>query len=151
MNAATGTIHGVAFLLGETGILLTGASGAGKSSFVAGLAATWLSDPVRLVADDRVRLAAAGGRLIARPVEGFLGKIEMRGLGMAEIPAMPSAVMAVIVALNPEHPPRLPNQDIEFECFLGVSLPLMRLRQGQDAISAFITKWPYFHAKVTGL
>jgi serine kinase of HPr protein (carbohydrate metabolism regulator) len=139
------TVHGVALLLGETGMLVTGASGAGKSTFALALMAGWRHDPVRLVADDRVRLRAAGGRLVARPVEGFLGRIELRGIGMAQTPAMPSCVVRALVALQPEHPARLP-QHIELQAFLGLDLPVLRLRQGPEAAASFITKWPYFHA-----
>jgi HPr kinase/phosphorylase len=145
------SLHGAAFLLGETGILVTGASGSGKTSFVLKVAALWRDDPVRLVADDRVRLAAAGGRLVARPVEGFLGGLEIRGLGMAQAPAMPSAVMRLIVALQPDHPPRMPHQDFESFEVSGVFLPLVRLRQGDESALAFITKWPYFRAHITGV
>ncbi|MGL4239719.1 MAG: HPr kinase/phosphorylase, partial [Beijerinckiaceae bacterium] len=75
-----GTVHGVALLIGETGVLITGASGAGKSALALELATQWRHDPVRLIADDRVRLQAVGGRLVARPVDGFLGQAEIRGI-----------------------------------------------------------------------
>jgi HPr kinase/phosphorylase len=137
------TVHGVALLLGETGLLVIGESGAGKSSFALALIEGWRRDPVRLVADDRVRLESTGGRLVARPVEGFLGRIEIRGIGMAQARAMPSTLLHAIVVLQPDHPDRLP-QHVETQAFLGIELPVLRLRQGPEAAAFFITKWPYF-------
>jgi serine kinase of HPr protein (carbohydrate metabolism regulator) len=148
MSPARETVHGVALLIGESGLLVTGASGAGKSSFFLHVATHWRHDPVRLVADDRVRLTAASGRLVARPVDGFLGRVEVRGFGMALAPAMPAAVVRAIVALRPGDPERMP-QDIENTKLLGVELPCFALRQGVEAAAAFMTRWPYFRAFVT--
>jgi HPr kinase/phosphorylase len=150
MSPADATVHGVALLIGETGVLVTGASGAGKSSFALAVAAGLREDPVRLVSDDRVRLTAAGGRLLARPIPGFAGRIELRGIGIAEAPAMPSAVLRGVVLLQSEHPERLP-QDVETQAFLGIPLPLFRLRQGAESAAAFLTKWLYFRALMTGV
>jgi HPr kinase/phosphorylase len=145
-NATAGTLHGVVFLLGETGILVTGASGTGKSSLVQGVAALWHHDPVRLVADDRVFVKAVGGRLVARPLPGFLGSIEVRGLGIAKHAAMASAVLRAVVALGPALPERIPTQPNETQVFFGVALPVLHLLQGAHAAQIFITKWPYFRA-----
>jgi serine kinase of HPr protein (carbohydrate metabolism regulator) len=144
-------IHGVAFLIGDVGLLVTGPSGAGKSSFVLTVAALWRDDPVRLVADDRVRLSASGGRLVARPVEGFLGLIEMRGMGMAHHLAMPSAVLRGVVALGQDHTERMPPEAFETERLLGVALPRLGLRSGPDSPAGFIVKWPYFRAAIMQL
>jgi HPr kinase/phosphorylase len=148
-GAAGATVHATAFTIGATGLIVTGASGAGKSLLAAGVAALWPYDPVRLVADDRMRLAAAGGRLVARPVDGFIGMVELRGIGMALLPAMPSTVIRGVVALEPADPPRMPEQDIETTELCGVPLPLLRLRRGDDAALRFLTKWPHFHAILT--
>lgn len=139
-----GTVHGTAFLLGETGLLVLGRSGAGKSMLVAGLAAAGLSVPVRLVADDRVQLTAEGHRLVARPIAGFLGRIEIRGTGMASMPAMPSAIVRGVVRLAGDEPARLPDQPFENEALMGVSLPVLRLREGADCTVRFLPKWTLF-------
>ncbi|MGL4240570.1 MAG: HPr kinase/phosphorylase, partial [Beijerinckiaceae bacterium] len=140
-----GTVHGVALLIGETGVLITGASGAGKSALALELATQWRHDPVRLIADDRVRLQAVGGRLVARPVDGFLGQAEIRGIGIARVPATLSAVLRSVVVLQTDDPERMPETR-ENAVFLGVSLPLLRLRQGAGAAAAFATRWPHFRA-----
>jgi HPr kinase/phosphorylase len=145
------TAHGVAFLIGEAGLVVIGPSGAGKSSFVLGVAALWRDDPVRLVADDRVRLASSGGRIVARPVEGFLGMVELRGMGMVHHPAMPSAVIRGVISLEPDHGDRMPPERAENERLLGIPLPCLRLRRGQDSPARFIVGWPYFRAAILQL
>jgi serine kinase of HPr protein (carbohydrate metabolism regulator) len=141
-------VHAVAFLIGEVGVLVTGASGAGKSSLFLGFAAAWRDDPVRLVADDRVWLRRSGGRILARPHAQFLGKIEVRGFGIRDHAAMPSAVIRAVVILESTHPPRIPVDSIPTTDIMGVFLPCFRLLQGPEALSAFITKWPHFHASM---
>jgi serine kinase of HPr protein (carbohydrate metabolism regulator) len=144
------SIHATGLLIGEIGLLVTGASGAGKSRFVPDVAARLAHLPIRLIADDRIRLARVGRRLVARPVAGFLGKIELRGLGIARHPAMPSAVVRGIVALAKEPIERLPDQPFETQELLGVYLPVLPLESGADASAAFITKWPYFRGFIMG-
>jgi HPr kinase/phosphorylase len=138
------SIHATALLIGEIGLLVTGRSGAGKSRLVPDVAQRLAPAPVRLIADDRVRLCNCGGRLVARPVAGFLGKIELRGIGIAEHPAMPSAVIRGLVALSDRPGQRLPDQPLENETLLDVELPLLRLQKGSDASASFVTRWPYF-------
>jgi HPr kinase/phosphorylase len=148
MSRLAGDVHATAFLIGETGLMAMGRSGAGKSMLAAGLAASPLGGALRLVGDDRVSLAAAGGRLVAKPIAGFLGRIELRGFGMAELPAMPSAVMRGIVRLMSEEPPRMPDQATEIEEIFGVELPVLRLRQGANCSARFLIKWPHFHGLI---
>jgi HPr kinase/phosphorylase len=148
MSADGSSIHGTAFLIGETGLIVLGRSGAGKSMLVAGLAASWLGPSIRLVADDRVKLTVAGGRLIARPVAGFLGKIELRGFGMALLPAMPSAVIRAMVRLCPAEPARMPAQSIESKAIFGIDVPTLSLLEGPECTARFLTKWPHFRSMI---
>jgi HPr kinase/phosphorylase len=150
MERRTALIHATAFLFGEAGILVTGASGAGKSRLVLELAALRPAEPVRLVADDRVRVSPAGGRLVARPAASFLGMIEVRGIGMAEMGAMPSAVIRCVVKLQSEEPPRMPDgfpQAVEIE---GISLPAMPLMLGDGMTSRFLSHWPFLRGRLWG-
>lgn len=84
MHAPAGTLHATVVLVGEAGILIRGRSGAGKSRLarliLAEAAARGLF--ARLVADDRVRVAARGGRLVASRIPAIAGWIEMRGHGL---------------------------------------------------------------------
>ena len=66
--SAPATIHACALVIGETGVLIRGASGAGKSSLVLALleAAAAKGLFARLVADDRVALRASETRIFHR-------------------------------------------------------------------------------------
>lgn len=65
------------------GIMIEGPSGAGKSD----LALRALAHGFQLVADDRVLLWAADGRLYGRAPDVLAGQIEVRGLGIVTAPA----------------------------------------------------------------
>jgi serine kinase of HPr protein (carbohydrate metabolism regulator) len=66
----------------------------------------------RLIADDRVHVAAIRGRLIARAPANLAGLMEIRGLGICRLPYEPMAVVRLVVDLGtaaermPEPPPR---------------------------------------------
>lgn len=151
MSAAGVSVHGTAFLMGETGLLALGRTGAGKSQLVARLSILASDYPIRLVADDRVLLTTASGRIIARPVAGFLGKIELRGFGIADVPAMPSCVLRGIVRLVANTPielPRLPDDPFETEQISGLSLPSIRLPEGADTAQELMARWPFFQSSI---
>jgi serine kinase of HPr protein (carbohydrate metabolism regulator) len=103
------TVHGSAVLLGETGILIRGASASGKSTLVLGLLT---ADPERalLVADDRVVVMAANGRLLADVPAPIAGLIELRGVGLLRRPFVAPVVIRLVVDLVPaEAVSRLPE------------------------------------------
>lgn len=89
-----------------TAILLRGDSGAGKSD----LALRLIDRGWSLVADDQTEVRADQGRLLARAPETISGKLEVRGLGIAELPRVAKAVVALVVELVPdEQVERLPE------------------------------------------
>ncbi len=107
--------HANALLIGATGLLLRGVSGAGKSALTLEVMARarLRGDFARLIGDDRVTLANCNGRLIARPHPLAAGRMELRGLGLVSEPFEPAGVIRGVVDLAPpgESPPRYP-----FEC-----------------------------------
>lgn len=118
------TVHATCVVAGEAGILIRGASGAGKSTLALRLIAGALDRDrfVRLVADDRVALAARGGRLIARPVAPLAGLLEVRGTGILGLAYEPACLVRLVVDLLAD-PPRLPDRhDLTAE-ILGIRLP----------------------------
>jgi HPr kinase/phosphorylase len=125
------TAHASAVLLCETGILIRGASGSGKSSLVLELLR---GDPgtAHLVADDRVVLSVAHGRLLADVPPMLAGLLEVRGLGLVKLPHIAPIVIRLIVDLvAPADCPRLPE---EAEARLevgGLSLPRLFLPAGE--------------------
>ncbi len=120
------TVHASCVVLLETGILIRGPSGAGKSRLARHLV-TEVSRSGRfaaLVADDRVVLGEAAGRVVARPVPGIAGLLEIRGIGIVPVACEPACVLRLVVDLvAPANVRRLPEPD---ECradLLGTTLP----------------------------
>jgi HPr kinase/phosphorylase len=124
------TIHGSVVLVGERGILIRGRSGTGKSALALALLA---ADPLgaRLVADDRVIVAAENGRLIADVPGKLAGLIEMRGVGIVKVPHVAPVVIRLVVDLAAvDCAPRMPEQDEAVAVVEGVTLPRMVLPVG---------------------
>jgi serine kinase of HPr protein (carbohydrate metabolism regulator) len=94
MGSGNSTIHASCVLVGRNAVLIRGPSGSGKSSLALALIEAGRAGkipPSWLVADDRVYLAAAHGRLVARAPETIQGKIEVRGTGIREVTSEPLA------------------------------------------------------------
>ncbi|MDB5572228.1 MAG: aldolase [Hyphomicrobiales bacterium] len=111
-------IHASAVAIGEAGVLIRGASGAGKSALAlalveAGAAAGLFA---RLVGDDRLLVNHAHGRVLARPHPAIAGRVEKRGEGIHHMAHEPAVVLRCVVDLvengpaGSDTPPRLPMQ-----------------------------------------
>ena len=124
-------IHATVIAVGEAGILIRGASGSGKSTLA--LAGRF----ARLVGDDRVELAARGGRLVARPVAPLEGIIERRGLGLTPEPHTGAVVVRLIVDLSAEEPARMPEPEDLVDSLAGIDLPRLRMagRAGDERLA----------------
>ncbi|MEW5686818.1 MAG: HPr kinase/phosphorylase [Pseudomonadota bacterium] len=99
------------------GALIRGPSGAGKSD----LALRCLDHGFRLVADDRVLLWAAGGRLFGRAPDTLRGLIEVRGLDV--IAVEPLGFCEVSLAVDLAEPERIP--DPTTLAILHIDVPLL--------------------------
>lgn len=128
MTTDAPTIHANCVVCGERGVLILGASGAGKSGFSTALIARAKADGLfsRLVADDRVVLSSSHGRLIARPHPRLAGLIERRGLGISEEPHLGEVVLGLVVELS-ENAERMPAPDALRREIDGVTLPALVL------------------------
>ena len=106
---------------GWRAVLLRGPSGSGKSDTALRLIeAGW-----RLVADDYAEVWASGGDLFATAPPRLAGRIEARGVGLVERPAIAVARVALIVDCRSERPERLPHP--EHDVIAGVLLPRLSL------------------------
>lgn len=119
----SGTVHATAVLLQAGGLLLRGASGAGKSS----LAMRLIDRGAMLVADDRVCLSARDGVLYAAPPPVLAGLIEVRGLGILRLPYAPLAAIRLMLDLG-GGAERMPEE--AEEAILGISVPVRRFDAG---------------------
>jgi HPr kinase/phosphorylase len=95
-NTKTANIHASCALIGRHGVLILGESGAGKSDLLLRL----MDEGGKLVADDRIELYAAKGRLCARAPKSIAGLIEVRGLGIVAQAFAKKAVLALVVRLG---------------------------------------------------
>jgi serine kinase of HPr protein (carbohydrate metabolism regulator) len=111
-------LHATCVAIDGAGVLIRGASGAGKSD----LALRLIDGGAALVGDDYCDVTARDGMLIAQVRANLSGKMEVRGYGIATLPAVPSTRVALVVDLAPvEDIPRLPDV---ITCTIdGVTLP----------------------------
>lgn len=129
-SAVEPTYHATAFLLGAAGVLIRGASGAGKSCLALALIdeAAARGGFAALVADDRVHLDAWHGRLVARTPSGLAGLVERRGSGIERHPCETAAVIRLVVDLvGAVALPRLPEPADQVADILGLVLPRLAL------------------------
>ena len=133
------SVHAGAVLVGGRAILIRGPAGSGKSRLALALieaAQTGARPFARLIADDRVRLEAHHGRLLARAPETITGLIEVRGLGIRRVAHEPVAVVGLVVDLAAPDSERLPaarETDIE-----GIALPRLAVASGVDPLPAVL-------------
>lgn len=99
------TLHATTVAIDGRAVVIEGASGAGKSD----LALRLIDRGARLVSDDRSVLVRVGVALVARAPERMAGRIEVRGVGLAEVPHVAEAPVELLVRLDPD-PPRLPER-----------------------------------------
>jgi len=111
------TLHASAVAWKDRGVLVTGASGAGKTS----LAVEMLALGASLVADDWVVVTPgrAAGPVLSAP-EPIRGLVELRGIGLVRLPSTDQAPLVCIVDLDREPvgrlPPRRTKTLLDFPC-----------------------------------
>ncbi|MBV9570997.1 MAG: HPr kinase/phosphatase C-terminal domain-containing protein [Alphaproteobacteria bacterium] len=90
----------------DAGVLLLGPSGVGKSD----LAVRLIGDGALLVSDDRTELFVKDGALMAQAPPVLRGLLEIRGVGIIELPcAEPSNVTIAVMLAQAAKPDRLPE------------------------------------------
>jgi HPr kinase/phosphorylase len=133
------SVHACAVLIGARAILIRGPAGSGKSQLALALIETARTGALpfaRLIADDRVRLEAHHGRLLARAPEAIAGLIEVRGLGIRRVAHEPVAVVGLVVDLASPDSERLPaSQKAVID---GIALPRLAVASGVDPLSAVL-------------
>ena len=136
-------IHGTCLAIGAEGVLLLGKPGSGKSSLALRLidqpggGLSGMMRSARLVADDQVRIRKAGERLIAAAPAELANRLEIRGLGIATLAAIPEIILRLAVRLTPGADiERLPDLAAARMDILGITLPLILLDPTEAAAPA---------------
>jgi len=143
MNAQA-QIHASALVIGEKGVLIRGASGAGKSALALAMieAARSAGLFASLIGDDRVLLSRAGLHVVARPHPAIAGLIEKRGQGLASVKHEPGALLSCVIDLiaqgapGADVPPRMPDAQDLIAIIESVELPRLMLPAGLASVDA---------------
>ncbi len=98
------TLHGTCVAYGQSGLLIIGTSGSGKSA----LALALMGMDATLVADDRVTVTNRDGVLTGQCPPAIKGMIEARGIGLLAAKTQPTTVITCVVDLDQIEPDRLP-------------------------------------------
>ncbi|MEW9306010.1 HPr kinase/phosphorylase [Labrys portucalensis] len=140
------TVHATCIVIDGRGILLRGASGAGKSRLALHFIETAPAQGrlARLVGDDRVYLEAVEGRLIASVPSTIAGLIERRSSGLRDagierIDWQPSAPVGLVVdILDDDAEIVIPSKNIRHIRLEGVDLPYLPVPRDFQAAVALI-------------
>jgi HPr kinase/phosphorylase len=114
------------------GVLIRGASGAGKSS----LALQLILQGFMLVGDDYVDLRTDGNQVVASAPDRLRGLLEIYGLGITHVPVRLSAAIALIVDLVPDAVVRLPEPRLEK--LLNCAIPALDVPKKHDLASFMV-------------
>jgi serine kinase of HPr protein (carbohydrate metabolism regulator) len=130
MNAgqplSTESLHASTVAVDGRAVLITGASGSGKSDLTLRL----IDRGFVLVSDDQTIVRREGDRLIASAPTQIAGKLEIRGIGIMDVDSAGDVPVALLVELRGQIE-RLPDDGRE-RPLLGVPLPLISI----DAMTA---------------
>ncbi len=126
MRLSSETMHANCVAIDGRAVLITGASGAGKSD----LSLRLIDRGFVLVADDQTIVRKAGDKLFGSCPPNILGKLEIRGIGIVAMPTISDMPIALLVELTSEIQ-RLPDGSRD-RPVLGVALPLISV----DAMTA---------------
>jgi serine kinase of HPr protein (carbohydrate metabolism regulator) len=115
------TLHASCVVKEGRAILISGRSGSGKSD----LALRLIDRGASLVSDDYTIVRRVGGKLLASAPPNIAGKLEIRGIGIVELPASGDSPVCIMVDLNGQVE-RMPAAT-EPVVVAGISLPIVAL------------------------
>ena len=114
--------------VGGRGVLIEGAPGTGKSS----LALALIDRGAVLVGDDGVLVETGVGRVVASPHPNIAGKLEVRGVGIIDLPVAAAVPIALVIRLDEDAPRYV--EAAETREIGGIAVPLIRLWPGSPVL-----------------
>ena len=115
------SVHASSVAIDGRAILITGASGSGKSD----LTLRMIDRGFTLVSDDQTLLRRDQDLLLASAPPSIKGKLEIRGIGIVEMDTVSDVPVALLVELTSDIQ-RLPDDSRE-RPMLGVNIPLITI------------------------
>jgi HPr kinase/phosphorylase len=103
------------------------------------------------VADDRVHVEACHRRLIARPPAALAGLLEVRGLGIRQLPYEPVAAVSWIVDLGAATSMRMPEGAAAQAIIEGVPLPRLAVAPGCDPFPVVLAALTFSRSPATAI
>jgi serine kinase of HPr protein (carbohydrate metabolism regulator) len=126
-------LHATAVIHGESGVLILGPSGSGKSALALALLARASGAGAfgALIGDDRIYVRKAQGRLVAAGAAKMAGMIERRMAGLIVVRHEPAVIVRLAVELTERGRqwPRMPENH-DGVIVGGVRLPRLALDSG---------------------
>lgn len=115
--------------LAGRGVLIEGAPGTGKSS----LALALIDRGATLVGDDGVVLSTREGCLVAAPHPEIYGKLEVRNVGLVDMPVLAAIPVGLVIRLDAGAPRFIDAPEtVHLE---GIALPQVRLFPDTPALA----------------
>jgi HPr kinase/phosphorylase len=136
-------VHATTISLNGGGVMIRGASGAGKSSLAlavletlgTGLSAQMIK--ASLVSDDQTELALLNGVVYASAPVPLEGLLEIRGQGLLTVDFLRNIPLCLVVELKPVvEIERMPHPDAMVTEILGVTLPCTAIDPGGPAAAS---------------
>lgn len=115
------TVHGACVAVGGRAVLIEGRSGEDKSD----LALRLIDRGAALVADGQVICQRHDGGLVASAPAHLAGRIEVRGLGIVEMPSVERIPVDLLIVIL-DVPPAFP-EDARTRRIAGVDVPVLAL------------------------
>ena len=115
------TIHASCVSIKGRAVLIEGRSGEGKSD----LALRLIDRGAALVSDDQTICQRQSGKLLATPPVTIAGRIEVRGVGIIEMPHVERVPVALLIVIL-DAPPRFP-EDARKRRIAGIDVPVLAL------------------------
>ena len=136
------TVHATTVAIGGRAVLIFGRSGTGKSD----LALRLIDRGATLVSDDYTIVTAADGTLVTSPPATIAGKMELRGVGIIDLPHDSGVPSSLTVDLD-QDPDRLPEPGTRDVA--GVAIPVITLHGLEPSAPIKVEKALLLHGLVS--